>query len=369
MNSNQTPVNSRERSPSAEPPATSQPFLSVIIPVRNEARSLPGLLSALLEQDYPAAAFEIIVADGGSTDDTPAVVRQYAAASATPVRLVENPGVRSGAGRNAGLRAAAGEFIVFIDGHCNLPSRSLLSDTVRLFQETEAECLCRPQPLLAPPSHPFGDSVAAVRASALGHGRDSLIYSLEKAGFVDPATSGASYRRHVFDVIGSYDERFDACEDMELNTRLRKSGMRAYTDPRLAVYYEPRATLSSLAKQMIRYGRGRVRLMRKHPDCISAAQLAPSVLLVMVVLPLILLWTPMAPWMRLLISAPALLYAAIVLIASLGLARNGRPRLLYQAPAIFAVIHLALGLGLFIEAAASLKSLWARQPMMAAVKP
>src|SRR5579875_3776875 len=252
---------------------TDKPTISIVVPVRNEALTLPSLLESLVEQDFPPNAFEIIVADGRSTDATRALVLDFAAKSAVAVSLVDNPGIRSSAGRNAGVAAARGEFIVFIDGHCRIPSRNLLRSTVALFQETRADCLCRPQPLLAPPGSWLGSVVAAARASTLGHGRDSLIYDMTAAGFVDPASSGASYRRSVFSAIGVYDERFDACEDVEFNTRVRKAGMLAYTDPRLAVYYEPRSSLRALLRQMVRYGRGRVRLMTKHPDTVSPMQL------------------------------------------------------------------------------------------------
>ena len=206
-------------------PMTSKLSISVILPVRNEARSLPALLWSLVRQDFPETDFEIIVADGRSTDETRDVVERLAAQSPVTLRLVDNPGIRSGPGRNAGLHVADGEFILFIDGHCHIPSRQLLRDTITLFQQTQADCLCRPQPLVAHPDFPFGASIAAVRASALGHGRDSLIYDLTATGFVDPASSGAAYRRSVFAALGEYDECFDACEDVEFNTRVRKSGM------------------------------------------------------------------------------------------------------------------------------------------------
>ena len=243
--------------------AKQMPLISVIMPVRNERKTLPALLNALVSQEYPKDLFEILVADGRSDDGTREYVVGYGLSSPVVVRLVDNPAIRSGPGRNAGISQARGEFIVFVDGHCHIPSLSLLLDTVRLFDESRADCLCRPQPLSAPTGKPMGRVIANVRASSLGHGRDSLIYDMQYSGFVDPASSGASYRRHVFEAIGRYDESFDACEDVEFNTRVREAGMTAYTDPALAVYYEPRSSLKALFLQMSRYGRGRVRLARK----------------------------------------------------------------------------------------------------------
>src|ERR1700679_3937322 len=98
------------------------PKISVILPVRNEVRSLGRLLDQLTQQNYPADRFEILVSDGRSTDGTRALVEQKASSSKVAMRVVDNPGIRSGAGRNAGVTAASGDIILFIDGHCEIPS-------------------------------------------------------------------------------------------------------------------------------------------------------------------------------------------------------------------------------------------------------
>jgi succinoglycan biosynthesis protein ExoA len=334
-----------------------EPFVSIVIPVRNEARALPSLLESLILQDYPRAAFEIIVADGQSTDQTRTVIRDFAARAEVPVILVENPGIRSSAGRNAGVAASRGEFVIFIDGHCHIPSRSLLRDSVTLFQAMRADCLCRPQPLLAPADSWLGSVIAAVRASTLGHGRDSLIYDMTTADYVDPASSGASYRRTVFNAIGGFDERFDACEDVEFNTRVRKAGMVAYTDPRLAVHYQPRSTLHSLLRQMIRYGRGRVRLMRKHPDTIAFSQLAPAIFVAWTLAAIVTCLLPVPLWLRLVLFAPLEFYVVLLATSAFTLARKHSRQFFLPAIAVYSIIHFGLGAGLWIEAFSSIKEL------------
>jgi glycosyltransferase involved in cell wall biosynthesis len=321
------------------------PKLSIVMPVRNEIQALPGLLQSLLNQEFDS--FEIIVADGGSTDGTRQFVTNLAESSRVPLILVDNTKIRSGPGRNAGLRRASGEFIVFLDGHCSLPSRFLLRDTVALFNDTGADCLCRPQPLIAPPKSRTGEVIANVRASTLGHGRDSLIYNMNFSGFVDPASSGASYRREVFSVLAPYDEAFDACEDVEFNTRLRKRGMTAYTDPRVAVYYEPRSTLRALAKQMSNYGRGRVRLALKHPDSMSLGQAAPLGLCVLATATLFSL--PFHSLIRTILLSVSACYLILVLVASLQLARKHSLRYLWQGPLTYLTIHFGLGFGMLKE--------------------
>jgi glycosyltransferase involved in cell wall biosynthesis len=330
------------------------------MPVKNEIKALPKLLRALLDQDFES--FEIIVSDGGSTDGTREFVTDFARSARVPVSLVDNVKIRSGPGRNAGVRNANGEIIIFLDGHCSIPSPFLLRDTIAIFEETGADCLCRPQPLIAPIDSSTGKVIASVRASLLGHGRDSLIYNTTFAGFVDPASSGASYRREVFDKLGFYDEAFDACEDVEFNTRLRKSGMKAYTDPRLIVCYEPRTTIRALLRQMAYYGRGRVRLAMKHPDCFSLTQAVPFGLLILLALTVLSL--PFHSFIRTGLLMFAGLYLALVLIASAQLAKKYSARYLWQAPLIYFAVHFGLGFGMLRELFSRRTSLRVRRLVM-----
>lgn len=274
-------------------------------------------------------------------------MREFASNSPVTVILAENPGIRSSAGRNVGIMTSVGDVIVFIDGHCCLPSQTLLEDTVRLFESTKADCLCRPQPLIARTASKTGEVIAHARASILGHGRDSLIYDMDRVGFVDPASSGASYRRHVFDTVGMFDERYDACEDGDFNIRLRNKGLTAYTDPCLAIYYEPRRTVRALFKQMLRYGRGRVRLAAKHPDEASLSYFAPLLLLIVCLSTVVSLG--FGGMGRTLLLGLVSLYGIAILYASVQLAVKCGSRSLWQAPLVYVVIHLGLGMGMLAE--------------------
>jgi succinoglycan biosynthesis protein ExoA len=338
--------------------------ISVVLPVRNEAHHIAALLQALEEQDFPPDQFEILVADARSTDGTRACVQRIAANSPVPILLIDNPGIRSGAGRNAGISQAKGEYILFIDGHCSVPSTCLLRDTIAIFEHTGADCLCRPQPLAVPTLSETGRAIAAARSSLLGHGRDSLIYDLAFAGYVDPASSGASYRRKIFEEVGGYDERFDACEDVDFNIRVKKLGKKAYTDPRLAIHYAPRESIRTLAHQMLRYGRGRIRLAVKHPDSTSWSQFVPLACVV------VFLWAACAIWQTgFLRSLPFYLLAIYmaILVAGAGqlLGRHGIA-IAWRSPVIYLAIHLGLGAGMLTEAASMIwrrmRSAWFGRP-------
>ena len=238
------------------------PSVSVIVPVRNESRSIEKTLRSLLTQDYPSDQFEVIVADGFSTDTTVSIVRQLQGEFSN-LRLVYNPKRFSSAARNAAIRHMRGDFAVVIDGHCHIPDRGYLGNLVEAFTSSEADSLGRPQPLDVPEPSDFQAAVSIARSSKLGHNPDSDIYSNE-AKFVEPQNTAIAYRRSVFHRIGFFDERFDACEDVEFNHRVYEANLTCYFTPKLSIVYHPRTELRGLFKQLSRYGCGRARLARKH---------------------------------------------------------------------------------------------------------
>ncbi len=226
------------------------PFISVIVPVRNEEVFIEATLRQLLAQDYDADKFEILVADGRSTDRTRDIVAALQA-HYPQITLLDNPGRLSSAGRNVAIEASRGDLIVLIDGHCEIDNIHYLADVADAFARSGAECLGRPQPLDVSGATPLQRAVAVARSSRLGHHPASDIYSGDER-FVAPESVAVAYRREVFSVVGAFDETFDACEDVEFNHRLARAGMRCFFTPRVQVRYFPRSSLSGLFRQMMR---------------------------------------------------------------------------------------------------------------------
>jgi succinoglycan biosynthesis protein ExoA len=330
-----------------EPAAGAAPFISVIVPVRNEEAFIGDTLEQLLNQRYDPERFEVLVADGGSTDDTRAVVaamrREY-----PNLRLLENPGRWSSAGRNVAVRAARGDFFLLIDGHCEVDNPSCLAELADAFERSGAACVGRPQPLDVRGATRLQRAVALARSSRLGHHPASHIWS-DREGFVPPQSVAVAYRRSVFESVGLFDESFDACEDVELNHRVARAGMRCFFTPRVRVRYYPRETLAGLFRQLVRYGRGRVRLLRKHPDSFSVAGFVPAAFLAGVVFgPLFACWSA---WLGALYAGVLGAYALAVLSCSVALAVRARElALLPLLPPVFLAVHFGAGVGLWWEA-------------------
>ena len=92
------------------------PFISLLIPIRNEEVYIRQSLEAVLHQDYPQDQMEVLIADGRSTDLTRQIVQVYQQKYPN-LKLIDNPGKIVPTGINAALRQAKGNVMVRVDGH------------------------------------------------------------------------------------------------------------------------------------------------------------------------------------------------------------------------------------------------------------
>jgi polysaccharide deacetylase family protein (PEP-CTERM system associated) len=328
------------------------PFVSVIVPVRNEARFIKQTLVQLLEQHYDPQRFEVIVSDGQSTDATRDIVRALQARYPN-LRVVNNPKRWSSAGRNVAIGTARGELLVVVDGHSDVDSAEYLNQLVEAFARSGADCVGRPQPLDVSGATPLQRAIAAARSSRLGHHHASWIYSSDER-FVPPHSVAVAYRREVFETFGLFDEDFDACEDVEFNHRIDRAGMRCFFTPKVRVRYHPRSSLGGLVRQMCRYGQGRLRLLIKHPETLSLPCLAPAAFVVGLIAGPVAGW--FSPWCLAAYAGGLGLYLLTVMLTSVALALRSRDaRLLSWLPLVFPAIHLGAGAGLLLEAARKLR--------------
>lgn len=315
--------------------------VSIILPVRNEEPFISRVLTDLKAQDFPKEKMEVLVVDGMSEDKTVEVAERFREEFPN-FGILENPGKLASRARNIGLRVASGQYLLFIDGHCSIPSHGMIADMVELFEEREVDVLCRPQPLTMKPQTTFQMAVAAARASIIGHGLDSTIYS-DRERFVNAASSGAMYRREVIEKIGYFDEDFDACEDVEFNFRADQAGLKALISPKLTVEYAARKSFGALFRQLYRYGIGRWRLFRKHPATMGLGTII-TILFVIGVFLYPLIWLSSTE-IGLLATVPVLIYLAVVVGVSFRIVKNQPRSMLVMLPFVFFTIHFSLGIG------------------------
>jgi len=318
------------------------PFITISMPVRNEERFIEDSLRQLINQDYPDDRYEIIVADGMSTDRTKhnvnAIIDNH-----NHVILLSNPGIFPSSGRNVCFKSGKGDFFVVVDGHCKISNESFLKNIAEAFQRSNAECLGRPQPFIVPEAETTQRAIALARSSSLGHSSDSFIHSDEE-GFFSPVSVGCAYSKKVFDIIGYLDETFDACEDVEFNYRVEKAGFKSFFTPKIAVHYYPRDSFKGLFKQLKRYGEGRARLVFKHPEALTIDILKPVLLFLGIFL----------GWLTIFINeylfyaylSGVFSYSALLLYSSAKLRTNENFLFIFKISAAFFITHISLGFGL-----------------------
>ncbi|UCC72986.1 MAG: glycosyltransferase [Gemmatimonadota bacterium] len=121
------------------------PFVSIVVPTRNRAPLLADCLRSLTAQSYPAARYEVIVVDDGSTDGTGELIREFAERREPPsIRCIKQNALGLNAARNAGLQAALGDPVVFVDDDVDAPAHWLNALAEGSLKYPEAGCLGGP---------------------------------------------------------------------------------------------------------------------------------------------------------------------------------------------------------------------------------
>lgn len=276
------------------------PKISVCIPVLNGATRLPDCLGSLRAMDYPQEQLEIIIADGGSTDETREIAHSYGA------KVLDNPGKTVACGRNVSFAAAEGAFIASTDDDCVVP-HDWAWRALDAFQ-TEEVAAVGGISLLPENSAPWPEAANYIFRLASQGGHSVQADHLETGDVQDLPGCNVFYRTNTARKIGRFDEKLVTAEDVDFHLRLRLEGQRLRTARGLYVWHHKRPTLRGLFKQLRRYAEGRVQLGRKWPGNISKAHYALGWSLPVMALGLIL--SPLSFMIAGLLASAGLIFAA-----------------------------------------------------------
>lgn len=240
-----------------------EPFISIVIPVRNEEGFMEQCIQSLEKLDYPADRREIIFADGRSTDRT----RELA--EARGCRVVDNPGRKISAGRNEGFAASHGEIIVFTDADCLFPP-DWLRNAVHHFQSTDAGGVSGPTPV-PHDQDAFGRAVAMVFELAGIAGGTVHFSRVRSPRFVDDLPGcNAFYRREALEKVMPTNTRLFSNEDVEMNAELRRHGVKLLMTPDVVLYHYKRSSPRRFWKQMYVFAIGRLQLGKRDAAFLGA---------------------------------------------------------------------------------------------------
>lgn len=253
------------------------PFISVIVPVRNAERTLDKTFEYLLKVRYPHDKWEIVIADGGSSDATIEVIKKWQS-NYSFIKLVEIPNCPSpGFARNKALDAVKGEFIFFTDGDC-APCEDWVSEMLKHFRKDPRIGIVGgeiytlrvdPDNLTEIYCENFRFNMVAPRYDFIGEGYFPPLSDMaptqiagHRAYFF--VTANVAYRKEMVDRSNLRFWEEPTGEDIEFGLKAQKQGWKLYFAPQARVDHMHRADPKALRKVWVSYGKAHASLINKH---------------------------------------------------------------------------------------------------------
>jgi hypothetical protein len=314
--------------------------LAIIIPVKNDARRLARCLAAIAANRRDPADATVIVADNGSSDDSPRV------AAAAGARVMSLPGLRVSEMRNQAAASTEAELLAFIDA-----DHEIVPDWI----PTAVSALA-------------GADIGA--AGALYSAPENGTWVQKMYGVLRGRTKGRSevawlgsgnlvVRRSAFQQLGGFDPSLEACEDVDLCQRLKSAGWTIIADERLgSVHHGDPPTLAALFRAERWRGRDNLKVSLRGPLTVRDI---PSVVTPIVTLAALIAIVAGSAMAVLGASQPAWFIIAVAVLTISGLAalkamrmatraHNLGPTFLGQAFVVSLVYDLARAIALMTRA-------------------
>ncbi len=205
-----------------------EPLVSIIVPTKNSSSTLGDCLSSIAAQVY--GNIELIVVDNHSTDDTPAIAKQY-------TELFFTKGPERSYQRNYAVTKATGKFVCIIDSDMNLEP------------EVIEQCVA----LMAKAKDVVG---VVVPEESFGEGFWAQCKKLERSFYVGVPYMEAArfFYRKDFNDVGGYDVKMVSGEDWDLSQRIESKGKLAHTAAYIH-HNEGRISLLRTVKKKLYYAR------------------------------------------------------------------------------------------------------------------
>lgn len=312
------------------------PFVSVVIPVYNEEKYITACVDSLLLQDYPPSRIEWIFVDGGSADDTVALIKVSQLSKVSCVYIANNPNKTVPYAMNIGIKQSRGEYIVRMDAHAEYAS-DYISRCIEVLGETGADNVGG---VMVTKSRGFvGATIAKMLSSKFGVGNSSFRTDGED-GYVDTVPFGA-FKRDVFEKWGYYDERLTRNQDNEMNFRIRNHGGKIYLSNKINLAYYCRDTISGVLGMALQNGEWNIVAMRLCPGSMGVRHFVP-LLFVVSVLGFLLL-SLVIPFFGTLLAAELLAYLTLDGYFAISGASGFKQGILLFA--LYPLFHICYGIG------------------------
>lgn len=319
------------------------PFVSIVIPCRNEAEFIRRCIDSVYAGTYARDRYEVLVVDGLSDDGTREELRELQGEYPS-LRVLDNPARTTPHALNIGIRASRGEIIVRLDAHASV-ERDYVEQCVRALLASGADNVGGNMRTVPLEDTVVARAIATVLSHPMGVGGSTFRTNSTQPVWVDTVFGGC-YPREVFEKVGLFNEGLRRGQDMEFNVRLRRAGGRILLVPQIVSYYYSRSSMPSFTRQNWNNGVWAI-LPFLHSDVppVGPRHLVPMAF-VSVVLALLLAapFVPAAGWaLAVVLGIYATVILAVAVIATLR--RRLPPATVVVLPVAFANLHFVYGAG------------------------
>jgi glycosyltransferase involved in cell wall biosynthesis len=227
------------------------PFISVIIPCRNEELYISKCLDSLISNNYPKEKTEVFVIDGSSTDSTSDIARDYIRRYPF-ITLISNPKKVFPAAVNIGIKESKGDFIFIIGAHA-VYEPDYFSKCVGNSLKNNADNVGGVLETAPINDDLVGSLISFVLSNSFGVGNSRFRTGSDDIIEVDTVFGGC-YKREVFQKYGLFIESLTSSSDYEFNKRIKQQGAKILLIPDIKVTYYTRSTFQEFIKNNLRNG-------------------------------------------------------------------------------------------------------------------
>jgi len=246
-------------------------IVSIIIPIRNEEKYIIECVKSLTKQDYSKDKYEIIFVDGCSNDNTLIILKEYIYKNGVNnIKILKNEHRTVPYAMNAGIKIAAGKYIIRMDAHSEY-AINYISKCVFYLETVDAENVGGIAKTVG--KSYVGKAIALMLSSKFGVG-NSKFRTSNFSGYVDTVPFGA-FRKELFERIGYYNEKLTRNQDNEFNYRIRKNGGKIYLTSDIQFKYYCRDTVFEIVKMAFLNGKWNVITENLCPGTMSYRHFAP----------------------------------------------------------------------------------------------
>ncbi len=248
-------------------------LFSVIVPTYNRANEIKELLDSLSTQELSLDEFEVIIADDGSTDNTPEVINSFKKETELNIKTLHQDHNGPGEARNLGMKNAQGKYFVFVDSDC-IADKNWLLAYKNAVAEKDVAGFGGPDGVL-PNFKPVQKAIDYSMTSFITTG-GIRGHSKKKISKYYPRSFNMGVRADVVDKIGGMGKLRHG-QDIEFSNRILSTGEPIIKVADAMVYHKRRISIKKFFKQVYNWGVARINLYKIDSKMLEPVHFFPAI--------------------------------------------------------------------------------------------